>query len=184
MRVNRSYAAKEAIYPSISIDLGANPDLIDAWLACDIGSRIARTNQPSIAGLGVIDQTVDGITETISPTSWTAEVAASPAKVWDVAVADDAVMGKADTTSSTFRAASSSATSLLIDVLEGPRWTTDPAQFPIYVSLATGEDIRIDSISGTSNPQTAAVVRFVGGRSAAIPADTAFSLTRPARAAL
>ncbi len=183
-RVNRAYNARDAHYPSMPIDLAANPDLIGDWLAVTIGSRIARTGQPSIAGLGVIDQTVDQITTTVSPTTWQVQVQASPAKVWDVAIAGDASLGKADTDSSTFRAATSTATTLLIDVLAGPRWTTDPAEMPIYVTLATGEQVRIDAITGTSNPQTATVVRGMNGIQKTVPASTGFWLTSPARAAL
>ncbi len=183
-RVNKALNARAAHYPNIPIDLAANPEHIQDWLAVSVGSRIVRTNQPSIAGIGDIDQTADGITETITPTSWTAVVDASPGKVWDVAIVGDASLGKADTDGSTFRAASASATSLLIDVLAGPRWTTDPAEMPLYVTLGTGEAVRIDAITGTSNPQTATVVRAINGISKAIPASTPFSLTTPARAAL
>ncbi len=183
-RTHLDVDGRAARYPEIPVDLVANPGLIDKWLSLNVGARVLRTNQPTIAGIGTIDQSVDGITETISPTIWSGVLAASPGEVWDVAITDDASMGKADTDSSTFRVATATATTLLIDVLKGPRWTTDPAEMPLFVTAATGEDLRIDSITGTSNPQTATVVRSVNGLVKAIPANTAFSLTHPAIAAL
>ncbi|WP_433730973.1 hypothetical protein ACQP2Y_21495 [Actinoplanes sp. CA-051413] len=182
-RVHRNVDYTGAYYPSTPVDLAANPDLIDDWLECDIGSRVQRINQPTLAGIATIDQVIEGVSETLGPRTWNVEITGAPAEVWDVAVTDQ-VLGKADTDSSTFRVNTSTATSLLIDVLAGPRWTTDPAQMPIYVTLATGEDIQITAISGTSNPQTATCVRSLNGIQAAIPASTPFRLTKRQTAAL
>ena len=140
-------------------------------------------NQPTIAGLGVVDQLIDGWSETIGPRTWQVSIAASPAKVWDVAVADQP-LGKADTDGTTIRAANATATSLLVDVLAGPRWTTDPAQMPLLISLGTGEEIRVTAISGTSNPQTWTAVRSLNGVVRAVPADTPARLTLPALSSL
>ena len=78
-------------YPSLPVDLAANPGLIEEWLACDIGSRVQRENQPTIAGIGVIDQVVVGITETLGPRVWQVTAAVAPAAPWDVALADVAL---------------------------------------------------------------------------------------------
>lgn len=92
-RTHLSVDGQGANYPNMTLDMAANPDLIDDWLTCRVGSRIQRTNQPVIAGLGVIDQIIDGITETIVPRQaggpqWTATLDTSPAQVWDVGVYD------------------------------------------------------------------------------------------------
>ena len=182
-RVHLAVDALDAYYPAVPLDLAANPDLITAWLACRPGSRVQRLNQPTIAGLGVVDQLIDGWSETIGPRTWQVSIAASPAKVWDVAVADQP-LGKADTDGTTIRAANATATSLLVDVLAGPRWTTDPAQMPLLISLGTGEEIRVTAISGTSNPQTWTAVRSLNGVVRAVPADTPARLTLPALSSL
>lgn len=44
----------------------------------------------------------------------------------------------------------------------GPRWTTDPADFPLDV-MVNGERMRVTSVSGTGNVQTFYVVRGVNG---------------------
>lgn len=182
-RLHLNVNAQGASYPSIPIDLAANPGLINDWLDCRIGSRVQRTNQPTLAGYGTVDQVLDGWSETMSPTTWSVTAAGSPAVVWDVAVADQP-RGKADTDGTTIRAASDTATTLTVDVLAGPLWTTDPAQMPILVTAGTGEDLRITACSGGSSPQTWTVDRSLNGVVAPIPADTPASLTLPARAAL
>jgi hypothetical protein len=182
-RVHLGVDARDAYYPEAPIDLAANPDLIEPWLGCDIGSRVQRTNQPTVAGFGAIDQIIEGYSETLGPKAWSVVVNASPAKVWDVAVAGDTVLGKADTDGSELRAVNTTATTLLVDVTAGPRWTTDPAQMPIHVTAA-GEDMTVTAISGVANPQTFTVTRSVNGVVKEHAAGTPISLTRPATAAL
>lgn len=180
-RTHLAVDARGGRFPDFVVDMAGNPDLLLAWLGSRIGSRVKRTNQPTIAGLGVIDQIIEGYSETLGPRTWTTTINGTPAKVWDVAVADQ-VLGKADTDGSTIRAASSSTPTLLVDVTAGPRWTTDPAQMPIPITAATGEDMIVTAISGTSNPQTFTVTRGVNAKT--IPAGTPVLLTTPARAAL
>lgn len=180
-RVHTAVDALDANYPAVPVDLAANPALIDDWLDCDIGSRVQRTNQPTIAGLGVIDQVIDGYTETIAPDKWQVVASGVPAKVWDIAVVDDPVMGKADTDGSLVHAtALAGASSIQVDVTAGPRWTTDPAQMPIPVT-AGAVDMSVTSISGTSNPQTFTLATVLP---ADVAVNTPISLTNPARVAL
>lgn len=178
-RTHVNVDGRGANYPAIPVDLAANPDLIETYLACDIGSRVQRLNQPTIAGAGTIDQVIEGVTETISPTVWQATLAATPGTVWDVFVVEDDRRGKAGTDATiTHASATSSATTITIDVTEGPRWTTDAGEMPINISaVETGEDMQVTAISGTSNPQTLTVVRSVNGISRAIPAGTAIIIT-------
>ena len=89
-RVHQTYNAGPN-YPSLPIDLAANPDLIDEWLACDIGSRVERINQPTIAGVGAIDQVIVGVTETLGPRVWQVTATVAPASPWDVGLADVAL---------------------------------------------------------------------------------------------
>ncbi len=87
-RVHRNVDYTGAYYPATPVDLAANPELIDDWLSCTIGSRVQRINQPSIAGIATIDQVIEGYSETLGPKSWQVEISGAPAEVWDVAVAD------------------------------------------------------------------------------------------------
>lgn len=146
--------ARDADYPDLTIDLAANPDLIDTWLACDIGSRVHRTNQPALAGAGIIDQVIEGITEQLGPDTWLVTANATPAAVWDVAVIGDPVLGWAGTADTSLHTAvSATVTTLVVDV-PGATWTTDPAGYPVDVSLG-GERITLNNPpSGSTTPQT------------------------------
>ena len=182
-RVHLNIDGRGAEYPDVTIDLVGNPELIDAWLSCSIGSRIQRINQPTVAGVGVIDQVIEGTLEQLAPRMWQVTCNTSAADVWNVGVAGDAALGKADTDGSTTRATTSTATTILVDVTAGPRWTTDTDEMPLYVS-ALGEDMRVTAVSGFANPQSFTVVRALNGVSKALSAGTPISLTNPARAAL
>lgn len=122
-RVHLVEDAQDTKYPGASIDLTANPDLIDEWLTVRPGSRIQRTNQPTIAGVGVIDQVVEGLTETIGRRSWTAAVDASPAAPWRVARLGVSVQQPRDTTIQS--ALTASATTFVLST-PNPRnvWST------------------------------------------------------------
>ncbi|BAL87291.1 hypothetical protein AMIS_20710 [Actinoplanes missouriensis 431] len=113
-RVHLTADAQGATYPAASIDLAANPDLIDDWLLCRPGSRIQRLNQPTIAGVDTIDQVIVGGSETLAPRSWAASVDTDPAEPWRVAVVDDPG-SLLDSLSSTLNAAlNASATTFVI----------------------------------------------------------------------
>lgn len=159
-----------ANYPSMQLDLHGNTGLIDAWLACTLGSRIQRTNQPTIAGVGTIDQVVDAMTETITPRraggpKWTATAETSPAQVWQTGIYDSAAT-PADSSSTTLASGiSSSATSIpLTTVKAGDTWGT-PA--PSYVIVINGERMTVTGMTAAagSGPytQTATVTRGLDG---------------------
>ncbi|MGC4891092.1 hypothetical protein [Micromonospora sp. DT227] len=149
---------QESTFP---IDLAANPDLVDGWLSCRVGSRIVRTNPPAQHRPDPIDRLVEGWTETIGPRQWLVQVVPGRAEPWDVAVADGDQRAAADgstlaasitATATTLQIASTSANGL---------WTTDPADFPLDIRVG-GERVRLSAISGTTSPQSATVA--AGGR--------------------
>lgn len=128
----------EARYPSVHINLAAAPSLIGDVLALDIGDRIQIINPPDWLPPGPIDLIVEGYTEVIGhPNHWDIVLNCSPAGPWTVGVADDAVLGRADTDGSVLGiAATSSATTLIVhttqtDVGQSPIWTQDPADYPL-----------------------------------------------------
>jgi hypothetical protein len=171
--------ATEARYPTLQIDLAANPDLVEDWLDCDIGSRVQRTNQPTIAGIGVIDQLIDGYTETLSPRGWSVSANCAPASPWDVALVDDSD-ARVDTDGSELAAgATASATSLQVAVTDGPLWTTDPAEFP-FDAYIDGIRVTVTAIAGATSPQTWTVVRGVDGFDKALPLGAQVRLWTPA----
>ena len=70
-----------------TIDLYANPALIEDWLTCDIGSRIQITNPPQTrTGPGPLDLIIEGYRETIDATMWTVELWLMPYAPYRVGV--------------------------------------------------------------------------------------------------
>jgi hypothetical protein len=157
-------------YPGMQIELHANPGLIDDWLTCGLGSRVQRTNQPTIAGVGTIDQVIDGITETFTARqsstgpSWTVTLDTSPADVWDVGVWDTSLADSGSTTLNAPRDATQTSW-VFKTALPGDVWSTTEVPYPITVE---GEDLTVTAmgaVSGTAPNllQTATVVRSVNG---------------------
>jgi hypothetical protein len=179
-RVHVNIDARDAVYPSLPIDLAANPDLIDDWLTCDVGSRIRRINQPAIAGLGVIDQVIAGWTETLAPDRWTVAADTTPAEVWDVGVWDDP--GTRYAPSRTALSAGISPTAMAF-TMAGEPWITGPVSLLLRIG---NEDIAISNIAGSGNgPYTVTVAaRSVNGVTADHPAASAVTLSNPSHWAL
>jgi len=75
-------------WPRVTIDLFAHPELIGAWLACRVGSRITVANPPSQIAGEVIDLVIEGINATIGLTKWELELACSPAAPWQIGTFD------------------------------------------------------------------------------------------------
>lgn len=174
-------ALRESTFP---IDLAANPELIDGWLNCDVGSRIQRTNPPAQYGPGPLDTLIEGWTETIGPNSWTVQVTPALAAPWDVAEADGEQRVAAD--GSTLGASITStdmAAQITFTTANGP-WTTAAADFPLDVRIG-GERVTVSAITGTSSPQTATITaRGVNGVQRAWPPGTEVDVWFPAIAPL
>jgi hypothetical protein len=158
-RVHLNVDGQGANYPQFGIDLAANPSLIADWLLCRVGSRVQRTNQPTIAGLGVIDQVIDGITETISRRSWTATVDGSPAGVWDTGIWDSATSLWAPSNTTLSSGVSTSATSWSMNSHSEP-WVTGAVSLRARLDA---EQVLITNISGAGSSWTFTVTRSVNG---------------------
>ncbi len=175
---------EEMRQPQLKVDLAANPDLVGQWMATDIGSVVRRTNAPPEFPPGDVDQVVEGYAETFGPRLWKVTANTVPASPWRVAVTGDNELGRADTSASALAApVTVSVTTLSVTTAAGPRWTTDPAQFPFDVNVG-GERVAVTAISGTGATQTFTVVRAVNGVQKAHGATTAVRHWHEATAAL
>lgn len=156
-------------YPGMTLELHANPELVDDWLLCGFGSRVQRLNQPTIAGIDVIDQVIDGITERFGARpgggiDWTVTLDCSPASVWDVGIWDTSLVDSGSTTLNAARDAVQTSW-VFKTALPGDVWSTTETPYPITVN---GEDMTVTAmgaVSGTAPNllQTATVVRAVNG---------------------
>jgi hypothetical protein len=169
----------------IDMNIAARPALLPVWLSAGLGSRATFANPPSQAAGDDVDVIVEGYVVTLGPFDFAVALNTSPAGLWRVAVEG---VDRFDTGGSELdTAVNASATTLLVNTLLGPRWTTDPAMFPPTADLLVklgGEVVSVTSITGTTNPQTFTVVRGINGITKGHAADTPVSLAYPARAAL
>jgi hypothetical protein len=173
-RVHLNVDGQGANYPQFGIDLAANPTLIDDFLLCRIGSRVQRTNQPTIAGLGVIDQVIDGLTETISPRrdgaapGWTVTIDGSPASVWQVGVYDTQ---RWDSSSTTLAADVTSSGTVLgfSTAIKGDAWSTTDSPMSVVVA---GQSTQVLWMSGIGS-----VFAIEGGFETGLTGWTATSMT-------
>ncbi|GGN39419.1 hypothetical protein GCM10010109_67340 [Actinoplanes campanulatus] len=184
-RIHLVEDARGAHYPGASIDLTANPDLIDDWLLCAPGARVQRINQPLTAGLGTVDQVAEGLSETLGRRTWVASIEGAPAEVWDVGLYDDAWL--ADSVSTTL-VADQPATSVgaveswqISTALLGDVWETVDVG---YVWESNGEEVTVTAMGAVtgSGPylQTATVERGANGIVKAHRAGDLIQLADPA----
>lgn len=165
---------QQANYPALTLDLAANPGLIDDYLPLKHGDRVQRTNQPAVAGLGVIDQVVDQMSETIVPRTadggpaWTANLDTSPATVWQVGVFDTQLW---DSTSTTLAADVAGGGTVLgfSTALKGDVWST--ADSPIAVTVS-GQSTTVWWMSGIGS-----VAQLEGGFETGITGWSGTSMT-------
>jgi hypothetical protein len=136
-------------YPHLSVDLAAAPHLITAALALDCGDRITISNPPAWLPPDLISQIAQGYTERLGSYDWDLTFNTTPAGPWQVAVLDDATLGRLDTDGSTLVAAvTSSATTLTVQTTgaDSPRWTTDPTDVPFDLRIA-GETVTATAVN-------------------------------------
>lgn len=153
---------------SVAINLAnahvvANGSLVAGALSLDLGDRVTIDSLSSVGIYDQVSQLVPGYTETLGPFEHKIEANAVPATPYRVLVLDDASFGLLDSESSTLTSniSSSAGSFQLSTVNTGDLWTTDPADFPLDITV-DGERIRLSAISGSSSPQTCTVAS--GGR--------------------
>jgi len=152
----------EPRYLGIQVDLHEHPDLIDAWLACDIGSRIQITNAPvHLVGPNTIDLIIEGYTETLDVNFWQVELNCAPYGPYRAGVyAEDSMslLTAETTTSTTWRIGcqpdfTEDADDLPVDLLAGAEVVTVTAVAAVAPSILAGTPAHADNASVTpTNP--------------------------------
>lgn len=133
----------EPRFPSVTVDLAANPGLADAFLTLVEGDLIRITNVPDWMGPGDVDLLVQGWSETLNTFQWRVVLNCSPASPWTVGVWEDPVLGRADTVESVLtEPIGEDDTEILVSTLRGPEWTEDPGEFPFSITVG-GEEILV-----------------------------------------
>lgn len=75
-------------YPTVSVDLGTNPGLIETFHDLQVGDRASLTGLPDQHPAGTVDLLTEGWTERLTPTTWLVALTCSPGGPWQVGVLD------------------------------------------------------------------------------------------------
>lgn len=177
-------------YPQITLKLHGTPELIDDWLASDIGSRVTISNPPAGLPPDLIDLLIEGYTETLDIKEWTVTLNTSPALPWQAIVLDDvdarvdgggyqyvAGSGLSYHGSQLVFAATATQTTLVVDRAVSDdgdelKWLGSAVPFDIVVA---GERMTVTAV--TDNPIT-----FVAAGTAATAVNASVSPALPAGA--
>lgn len=153
-------------YPTISLNLLGNTDLIPAWLSCSPGARATIANQPSELPPGLIDQHTLGWSEEMDGADWTTRLNCVPARPFNIAVLEGtnpATQARVGSDASTLNSGiTTTGTSLSVAISDGNLWTTSAGDRPFDIGIA-GERMTVTNITGASSPQTFTVTRSVNG---------------------
>ncbi|MFJ2701892.1 hypothetical protein ACIO3R_01670 [Streptomyces sp. NPDC087428] len=140
-------------YTKITVDLGNARAyaLVNDVLAVDVGDKIRLRNLPADQQPGDVDLLVTGYDEEVGATAWKVTFTCVPGEPWTVGVAEDRILGRADTAGSVLGSAlTSSATSLSVTTTAGPRWVNTAEQsreFPFDVTCG-GEVMTVTDVTG------------------------------------
>lgn len=168
-----------ARFPSITFNLGAaeiqaDPDLLAAILALDVGDRMIITDIDAADIPDELDLIVLGSSEELDNSSWLVTFNCAPGEPYQVGKYGTA---RYDTEGTTLTAAitATATAAQLSTATGGALWTVDPAAFPLDLNIA-GERVTCTAITGASSPQNAALVRSVNGVVAAHAAGATVKL--------
>jgi hypothetical protein len=161
----------ELRYPEVGVNL-ANPRMapyIDALLLADSGDVVRLTGlpdnlPPGDLSSGGVDLMVQGYRETLGAARWEIALVCTPASPWRMAVTGDPVLGKADTAGSELADPAGAAdTTLYVTTTQGPRWVTDPGEFPFDLRVG-GEVVTATACAdGEATPMRAAAANSTAG---------------------
>ncbi|WP_062215721.1 hypothetical protein [Streptomyces sp. NBRC 109706] len=147
-------------YPAVTSALDVAPSVIDPWMDRLEGDRIQVTDLPPQHPDETVDLMVEGLTETLTPTRWSIEAAASPGGPWRVGEIppdedDPDVPTHVDTDGTVLVVdTDESTTTLYLRTTDGPEWVTTggpdggdaaPGDLPVDLSVA-GEIVRCERI--------------------------------------
>lgn len=151
------YSPDEPRISSVAVDtlmpaVAGSPTLIAALLDTDLGDLISVDNLLPEAYAYLIEQIVQGSSETIGHFNHRVDFRTTPGSPWNTGLADDE--GRYDTAGSELdSAASANATSLSVATTLGPIWTTAAGDFPFDITV-DGVRVTVTNITGSSSPQT------------------------------
>lgn len=178
-------------FPQLVLNFHAIPTKAAAWLAMGLWGRIDITNLADVVTQALdwpVSVLVQGYTETVTQSTWTAEVNASPYDPWRCATL---ITGAGDTSeflmrpdtdgSSVHTTVSAGATSISVDTPSGPLWTTTADDFPLYANIG-GLPVKVTNITGASSPQTFTVDGTTVTKS--LTSGTSVSVWRPTALAI
>lgn len=153
-------------YPTLSLNL-ARTALSGVYYQVqdmDIGDRVTASGTPVWLPPAGVSQIVQGQTEVCYGYTFTQTWSCAPESPFEVAVLDDAVLGRLDTDGSTLNvgiAASDQSFTVATTNASSPLWTTTSVDFPFDISIG-GERMTVTGVTGTSSPQTfSPVIRAV-----------------------
>lgn len=185
----------EPRYPVIRIGqenprVATSTSLLAQLAVLDLGDRIDVTGPPAWLPPETISQLVVGWTETMGPKERALALVCVPESPYRVTrYAATTALAAAGVPPAAGRYASSGTTLVgsesttdttwSISTPSGPRWTTDPTQFP-QDWMCEGEQVRVTAISGTTSTQTATVQRSINGVVKAHSAGAVITPLQPA----
>jgi hypothetical protein len=187
----------ELRWPSIRVNL-ANPRMrehIPAILGLDAGDRIRILHPPHWTQAQDLDLIVQGYEERIGAFVWELTLTCTPASAWTVGVVaesapaevDPSAPDRADTSGSVLAFdVDAEETHLPVSTVQGPPWTTDPADMPVDVVVG-GEIVRVTQVVGdgtTGFPQSLIVTRSINNIVKSHAAGTGVRLAQAAVVAL
>jgi hypothetical protein len=90
-------------WPNIGLHLDniAGRQMIANWMGVQVGSRVQITNLPTQVIADTVDVFVEGITQTVTPLTWTATMMTTPASPFNIFTLADASLGRLDSDTST-----------------------------------------------------------------------------------
>jgi hypothetical protein len=160
----------ELRYPTLNLNFCRAPALITNWLALDLGDRLTISNLPSGHPPGNLDVIVEGYTENIHPTLWTAELNASQYRPWDVFTVEDSRLGRLDTAGCELNANyTAGATSLNVATTTGNvKWTTAGGDVSFDVGIG-GEQVTVTAVADKTSTFVAAGTGATGNNTSLTP---------------
>jgi hypothetical protein len=179
----------ELRWPHVVTNLRRNYALVDAWLTCDIGSRIALTTLPDLVSYDPADLFIEGYGEFMDPVTWDVELNCAPASPHEVAAYGSATDPDAtgthryDTAGSELAASfvAGTDTSMSVATTLGQLWSTVAGRYPLDIRCG-GVVLTVTAVSGASSPQTFTITQTpVSGPAKTIPSGTSLRLASPAR---
>ena len=175
----------EERYPKVRVDLAA-PDvdaaLVEDVLDVDVDDRLLVTSPQSLY-LWSIDLHARGYTEVLRDAfGHSITFNCVPSSPHQTAELDNEFRSKlAPTTCQLAADVTTTATSWSVTI--EPVATTTAGEYPVYV-VCEGEEVRVDSVSGASSPQTFTVTRSINGVVKAHTSTTPIRLSVNSRARL